>query len=112
LDDVPLGSLARACRLDLSESESAFHRDNLVSVRLIATGERLGHFEKAMTSVRLSEIGAFVRSRLPATPTRTDRGSRGLIAKLSPAACAAGHRRAKGTAANMGTEIRSANHVP
>jgi hypothetical protein len=34
-------------------------------LRLIATGERLGDPEKAMTSVRLAEIGALVRSSLP-----------------------------------------------
>jgi hypothetical protein len=38
LDDVALGSLARAYRLDLTESEFAFHIDKLVPLRLIAIG--------------------------------------------------------------------------
>jgi hypothetical protein len=65
---LPSGSLARAYRLDLTEGEFAFHTDNLVPLRLIATGERLGDPEKAMTSVRLTEVGALVRSSLPAIP--------------------------------------------
>jgi hypothetical protein len=38
LDDVALGSLARAYGLDLTESEFAFHIDRRVPLRLAAIG--------------------------------------------------------------------------
>jgi hypothetical protein len=67
---LPSGRSPVQYRLDLTESEFAFHIDKLVPLRLTAIGSRLGGPEKAMTSVRLMEVGAFVRSSLPATPPR------------------------------------------
>jgi hypothetical protein len=70
---LPSGRSPVPYRLDITESEFALHIDNLLPLRFVATGERLGELGKG--DVASTDEGCLFVPSLPATPPRR-RGDR------------------------------------